>query len=611
MVGFLATLCLLALPQEVELTLTDGTVVRGVAAAEPFKDGAYHVTVAGKPRVFPAAQVVRFQGTQLPPPAPTPPISDQPKPGEQEQVEERARSLAKEGRFQEAAAELNKARARIKSLDQSVRNQIVSYQEEAIRQHLAAGRAGDAVAALHDASADMNTSELEASFNTLMAEAERRAAEQPLQSLTHDLVVCLAEEAASNGRLGEAHRARARAQLTGLSGALTAAGGHESAERLLRRAVEIFPAASGELTGMLTEAMATHGRRLMEQREYEKAAGVLGRLVTEFPGHAEAQTLHDTALLEGVLARMAGRPAPDAVALARHYLNRGAVPPPGFSELRQREWALVQEMVNRAKLPEAIVLLTEYLGQELPESYRQDASRQLVRLQTFVPPVPAGQETPAVAAAADAGTQLARYYPVAVGAEYHYVINTPDRRAVIVRTLVVEKDERSGVTIVRSERSERHPVYEGTSPLEMRIADGKVFKDMLGTENVLLRFPAAKGDQWTWSALDQVFTSTILSTGASVVTPAGVFRDCVEVELSSSVRRAGEIRPYRVRSYYAPGIGLVKIEYDEKADQHKNLELVKYVPPAAPSKDTDAPAAAPVVPPPPGKVYRAGVEKEP
>lgn len=92
----------------------------------------------------------------------------------------------------------------------------------------------------------------------------------------------------------------------------------------------------------------------------------------------------------------------------------------------------------------------------------------------------------------------------------------------------------------------------------------------------LLRIPLKVGDNWETTYNSQRLVREVRSVTATVATPGGTFEDCLEVSLTTSVFRLTEETRIVSRRFYAPGVGLVKLEFDEPGYRKMNLDLVEH-----------------------------------
>ncbi|MBV8881086.1 MAG: hypothetical protein JO332_14045, partial [Planctomycetaceae bacterium] len=114
----------------------------------------------------------------------------------------------------------------------------------------------------------------------------------------------------------------------------------------------------------------------------------------------------------------------------------------------------------------------------------------------------------------------------------------------------------------------------------VEIEKDTVYLPTLGVEREpLLKFPAQAGDSWSWQVRGREYRRTVKSLGESVsVGREGaqrVYPDCLVVEFVSSIDRDGAAITLTSRSMYAPGVGLVKLEFLDAEFRKFNLELIE------------------------------------
>jgi hypothetical protein len=90
-----------------------------------------------------------------------------------------------------------------------------------------------------------------------------------------------------------------------------------------------------------------------------------------------------------------------------------------------------------------------------------------------------------------------------------------------------------------------------------------------------------------------VFTRTVVSTHASVTVPAGIFKDCLEIEFSTKYAVDTEPMTFTSRMFYAPDTGLVKLDYEDPKYNGQSLELAEYTRPEEPSREGRTPHVKP------------------
>jgi hypothetical protein len=95
----------------------------------------------------------------------------------------------------------------------------------------------------------------------------------------------------------------------------------------------------------------------------------------------------------------------------------------------------------------------------------------------------------------------------------------------------------------------------------------------------LLKFPLQVGDSWTWQSRQREFKRTVKSMTETVSVgregQTRVYGDCLVVDFTSTVDRDGAPVSLTSRSTYAPGVGLVKLEFLDAEFRKFNLELLE------------------------------------
>lgn len=215
---------------------------------------------------------------------------------------------------------------------------------------------------------------------------------------------------------------------------------------------------------------------------------------------------------------------------------------------------------------------------------REVNGRRIIKL-TVVTPPPPGPAEPQPAESAGA----ADYYPALAGAVYTYR-RFGEGEKTIVRYLEVE--QRDGITFLHSNFEK----FEKVSPphdqiyttgiggnFETWISDGEVYRMLDGAKDVLMRLPPKEGESWSMETNGITFTRTVVSTDASVITPAGIFKHCVEIGYAARLVVAdGPPLAHVTHSFYAPNVGLVKTSFKDPKWHDEGFELVSYEPPADP-----------------------------
>lgn len=575
-----------AAQDNIEVTLKNGKVYRG-KLIEFDKTGGVRVRIDGKIQTFEQDSVATFRLTDIPVPEVTPVSPAQRRASDIEWAQERIRTLLNKGDYGAAIEESEKLLESLRARRQTAKNILVTALQRDLHASLAADRATEVITSLSRGAQYMDEQNLEVIFNMLMARVETSVQQRPAHAFTQHLLLLLATEVAGNKRFTESQRQRVRAQMESLADGLETALQYTDAESVLRRTVELFPKQRAALTPEIIRIQLAYGRRLLDEKKYDVARRELARLVKEFPGNKSGRTLYDTALLEETLARADVASFEDALRILRGFVNQ-AMGATGTPQVRQREFSMIRAYLNRASIPEGISVLNEYLSQKLPEKYRSWATQELIRFESFAAVQPPPMEPEVTRKIQDkAVATLNTYYPHAVGSRWVYR-RTGDKSLVTIWIESVEDDE--GITRVRSVTEQPNPQgrpYLGYS--DTMIHGTEVYREREGTKEVLLKFPTKRADSWGWAASNLIFTRKIVSMHASVITPAGVLKDCIEIEFSSKSGAEGASYTITSRMYYAPNIGLVKQVLEDPKYQDQSLELTKYTPAGGPSKENGKP----------------------
>jgi tetratricopeptide (TPR) repeat protein len=163
--------------------------------------------------------------------------------------------------------------------------------------------------------------------------------------------------------------------------------------------------------------------------------------------------------------------------------------------------------------------------------------------------------------------QMREFYPLVPGSVYTYRVST-DNRFQEIRVLGMEKDDALATydmerTSLR--KDDAGNVLFSTSEEYALIHDGsRLYTTRNGRETTFLRFPLDMGTEaWTWKEGATTFKREVIAIDETVETPAGTFERVRKVKFTSSMGNTEVVS----HSYYAPGVGLIKIDY-EGVDQH-------------------------------------------
>jgi len=175
--------------------------------------------------------------------------------------------------------------------------------------------------------------------------------------------------------------------------------------------------------------------------------------------------------------------------------------------------------------------------------------------------------------------QLSTYFPVKLGRTMVY------RRGEGTSTERLHTDSvthEGDLVRVYNTSQETYREYATTKSYLVEIERDAVYLPTTGEEREpLLKFPAQVGDSWSWQSRRRDFKRTVKSLGESVSVgregSSRVFHDCLVVEFTSSVDREGVPVVLTSRSTYAPGVGLVKLEFLDAEFRKFNLDLLEEI----------------------------------
>lgn len=290
---------------------------------------------------------------------------------------------------------------------------------------------------------------------------------------------------------------------------------------LLRGASRIDPKRREALNGRIVETALARAKALFEKGEGAAAAAAAREAAALDPSNAEAKRLLEevefTALKQKVEAEIGG---PELVQALRAYLERDLKPD-------QRDWA----------------------------------EKALARVS---------------AAPAPRATQLTQYFPVKAGRYFVYRRGDGEFSERIHTDTVVREGE---ILRVYNTVKESYRDYTTTKAYLVEIEKDAVYLPTGEADREpLLKFPVQTGESWSWQSRRREFKRTVKALGETVsVGTEGNSRsypDCLVIDFTSTVDREGVPVSLTSRSSYAPGLGLVKLEFLDPEFRKFNLELV-------------------------------------
>jgi len=302
----------------------------------------------------------------------------------------------------------------------------------------------------------------------------------------------------------------------------------------------------------------------MEKREYGAALTLLQGASRIDPKRRDALKPRIT---EAALARARMLLEKGDVAGAGTAAREAALADPDNAEakkiLEDLEFALFRRRVEtEVGGPELVQALKKFLEGNPKQDQREWAEQALARASSVEKPVSA---------------QLSQYYPVKIGRLMSYRRGDAD----FLERLRTDALTREGdVLRVYHTIRENYREYAVNKAYLVEIERDVVYLLATGEEREpLLKFPAQSGDTWSWQSRGREFKRTVKSLGETVTVgregSTRVFPDCLVVEFSSTILRDGAPVSLVSRSSYAPGVGLVRLEYLDPEFRKFNLELVE------------------------------------
>jgi tetratricopeptide (TPR) repeat protein len=356
--------------------------------------------------------------------------------------------------------------------------------------------------------------------------AERLAAEHragPGEAFTAALADSLAR-LAEQGEVSESLRGTLSEIFAQQGDAAASKKNFSSAASLYRGALKLDPSRRPALAGRLLEALLPLARQALETASYRGAAQTAREILALDPAQAEAKKILDEAEFTQVKSDLEASPGPEARAALRDYLARSPSP-------ERRAWA----------------------------------ERELARLGSQPSLRP-----PAVQA------QMDQFFPVKVGRFLTYRRGDGD----LTERVRTDRVERLGEAIrVSYTLDEIFHDHRSSKTFWVELEQDAVVLTAGPVREPLLKFPLRVGDFWAWKSGSREFRRTVLSLSDSVeVGPPDARRrigGCLVIEFTSLREGQGTAFSITSRSAYAPGVGLVKLEFLDPEFARFNLDLIE------------------------------------
>jgi tetratricopeptide (TPR) repeat protein len=323
---------------------------------------------------------------------------------------------------------------------------------------------------------------------------------------------------------------------------------------------------SEESRSVLADLFVSRGLKEADRKDF-------GAALTLFKGAARVdpkrRELLKSRVLETALARARALAEKGDVVAARTMAREAEVADPDNAEakkiLADLDFVAFRQKVDaEGGGPELAQMLRKFLENSPGPEQKEWAERALQRALTTDKPVSA---------------QLAQYYPVKVGRTLVYRRGDGEFTERLRTDSVTREGDVLRVyhTVVESYRE-----FANTKAYLVEIEKDAVYQPTTGEEREpILRFPAHSGDSWSWTSRRREFKRTVRSVGETVTVgregAARVYPDCLVVEFTSTVEKDGIPVVMTSRSMYAPGVGMVKLEFLDPEMRKFNLELVEQV----------------------------------
>jgi tetratricopeptide (TPR) repeat protein len=513
----LAALSLLALPalvsaQGVRITLKDGTVLEG--ELEGYENGRYRLRrPGGAVETIDERRVLDVTLTERPSAA-------APRTGNAAQE---ARAAFERGDFEESLRRVAEA---LRDLD---------LQREDLQTLAARAAQAELERLLEQRDAERLARTLRRVLPPLPAEGRRlvltRLAERFADRFRSDpqdpFTGAFAETLAALVEEGSIEESLRRALADSFEQAGTAAEDRKdfAAAALFRRAaIKIDPSRRDALRPRLTAAALAEAAARLERGDPRGAARAAREALAADPDHAEARRIAEEA-----------------------------------------EFALLKEETEAAYGDEAAPLLRDFLARARRPEHRAWAEEALARLSDRPSPRP-----PEIAA------QMRKYFPLRPG---RYLLYRRGDGEMLEKVRVDSVARDGDLLRVYAVLEEIYRNYSTRMTYLLEIERDAVYLVAGAEREPLLKFPLRSGNVWTWQSAGRPFRRLVRSMGETVSVGRGdarrTYEDCLVVEFTSSVERDGATVPMTSRSTYAPGVGLVKLEFLERDFEKFNLELVE------------------------------------
>lgn len=546
----------------VRVSLRGGAEVQGYLIG--IDEGVYRVRAGNEERRLDAKDVLSVVVVSRGAP-PTPP------PGAPPVALDRIRALVEDSKFDDAFKEVDDLLKILGGQRTDIEAMLRKALPQTMAAHLSARRPAEAVEAFRRTTQWLNEVDTGNAFATLCETLKTAVDERPAEAFTRDLTLALAAEVVKNPKLGEGYRRRAYGLVTTLADALRDRRAFQDEATVSAAAADLFEESRKPLIARRLRARLDYAETCLDDKRPDDAVHETTQVLADAPANARAGEILERARFQSVLAAYPKLPYVEALRLLRAYLAERPTPP-RVEVIRLREAEVVRDRLGSATREEARALLDEYLQQELPADLLEWGRDQLAKLQSPAPG--GGQDIEVFVEVNDDGPtpDIARYFPFGKGTRFAYR-RSDGTQITITHDAVVRDGDAHKIDYSLEERAGENRVRHS---FQSFVGPAEAYTETRGHKEVLLRVPAAVGDSWTWSIGDATYVRRVVAVDSTERVGSAQYDHCIMVEFTTTIAAGSQTVTITSRSSYAPGVGLVRMDFVEPAYQKYSLELVSY-----------------------------------
>ncbi len=501
-------------PQGVRITRTDGSVVEG--ELEAYERGRYKILRKdGGREDIEEGRVQEIVLTDAPAvEAPAPAAREPELPAAAEEV----RSALERGDTGSALQKVLNAVEGVRTMSREIQSMAVRVYEAHLPRLLEGRDAtglSEALRRLPEALPPEVRGDVLARLAERLAELVKEAPDDPFTAAFSESAARLMDEGARHAEV----RTALADHFVRLGRRQAEAGNAPAAAALYHGALKLDPGRRAELKDGLVEAAVETGRRRLAAGDARGALEAAGEAIELEPTHEAARRLAEEAEFELIKRKVDSSLGRGSEDILRAFLSKAGRP-------EHRRWAA-----------EALARLA---AEPAPDRSVLD--------------------------------EIDRYFPVRAGSYLVYQRADGEvRHKVKTESVSRQKDS----TRVRYTVQEIVGGALTSRSYELEIVKDAVLLPAGREREVLLRFPLRAGDAWAWRTANQEFRRTVKALGQTVQAGQGdrrrTFEDCAVIEFTSSSAAGTRVS----RSTYAPGVGLVKLEFLDPEHRRFSMELVE------------------------------------